>query len=66
MHDGRFETLEEVIDFYSDHIIASNNLDVNLFEEISLNNSEKESVLAFLHTFTDTTYLQDPHFLDPF
>ena len=66
MHDGRFETLEQVINFYSDSVIISNNLDVNLFDKIELNDEEKESLLAFLNTFTDTTYLSDPHFLDPF
>nr|GFD29678.1 hypothetical protein [Tanacetum cinerariifolium] len=36
MHDGRFKTLEEVLDHYSDHVqMASPGLDNNLIEGIN-------------------------------
>lgn len=66
MHDGRIETIEDVIDFYSDSIHFAGNLDVNLSEPINLNEEQKEYLLQFLHTLTDTSYLSNPHFLDPY
>lgn len=66
MHDGRIETLEEVVDFYNDSIHPALNLDVNLFEGVDLNASQRESLVAFMKTLTDTSYLSNPHFLSPF
>ena len=66
MHDGRILDLESVVDFYSDSIHISGNLDVNLSEPINLNEEEKGYLLAFLRMLTDTSYLSDPHFLNPF
>ena len=66
MHDGRITSLEGVVDFYSDSIHIAGNLDVNLSEPINLSDTEKEFLLDFLRTLTDTTYLSNSHFLDPF
>jgi cytochrome c peroxidase len=75
MHDGRFKTLEEVLDHYSDHVqMASPGLDNNLI--LGLNNppfgthmdltaAEKKQVIAFLNTLTDSAFLTDPRFADP-
>lgn len=71
MHDGRFQTLEEVIDHYSDHVQMSTG---DPFITQSLNNStgrilltpvEKRQLLAFLKTLTDTSFTNDPRFSDP-
>ena len=72
MHDGRFETLEEVVDFYSENIQAH----PNLHEELSFNNGsakkfnftnlEKEALVDFLHTLTDEELAADVRFSDPF
>jgi len=73
MHDGRFATLEDVINHYDSGIQRSPNLD-NLFkswdtgETIRLNLSEieKSALVAFLHTLTDESYMYDERFSDPF
>ena len=78
MHDGRFETLEEVLEHYdsgiktsstlSPLIIEADNLDTDDVEGISLNlrADEQTAIIAFLHTLTDHQYLHDPKFADPF
>ena len=58
MHDGRFKTLEEVIDHYSDQVKRSATLDPNLakhpMEGIGLTPKDKKALVAFLKTLTDT------------
>jgi len=75
MHDGRFETLEEVVEHYStgvqDHPNLSQELRTNSWgsgEPIQFNFSseEKEALLAFLHTFTDESFVNDVRYADPF
>jgi len=76
MHDGRFKTLEEVLDHYSDHVqMASPNLDNNLIQGLNnppfgthmdLTAAEKKQVLAFLKTLTDDNFVTDKRFSDPF
>ena len=72
MHDGRFATLEEVIDHYSDHIEPSATLSptlkdsANVPTRLRLTRKEKSDLLAFLHTLTDTAFITDPRFSDPF
>jgi cytochrome c peroxidase len=76
MHDGRFTTLEQVLDHYSDHVqMASPGLDNNLVEGINnrpfgthmdLTATEKRQVIAFLKTLTDSTFVSDKRFSSPF
>ncbi len=74
MHDGRFASLEEVVDHYSDDIQAHATLpqtgffrrDANGIIQAGLSAYEKASLVAFLHTLTDTEMLADPKFSDPF
>ena len=68
MHDGRFETLEEVIDHYSEGIHDSENLDINLFPNPPLNftDFEKEALIAFLKTLSDPSFVNNPDFSNPF
>lgn len=58
MHDGRFKTLEEVVDHYSDGVQRSPTLDPNLakhpLDGISLSPKDKKALVAFLRTLTDT------------
>jgi cytochrome c peroxidase len=58
MHDGRFKTLEEVIDHYSSGVQRSPTLDPNLAKHpndgIGLTSAEKKALVAFLKTLTDT------------
>lgn len=72
MHDGRFETLEEVVDHYSDNIVSHENLSEELrnvngsANKLNLNQKEKNSLIAYLHTLTDETIASDERFADPF
>ncbi|MGB0934147.1 MAG: cytochrome-c peroxidase [Lishizhenia sp.] len=69
MHDGRFETLDEVIDHYSSGIIQSPTLDP-LMEfasqgGVQLDNFEKQLLISFLNTLTDYNFINNPSFSDP-
>jgi len=69
MHDGRFFTLEEVLDHYSDHVTWSPTISP-LMELVGSNGAQltqqqKEDLLAFLRTLTDHEFLNNPDFSDP-
>ncbi len=70
MHDGRFSTMDEVIDHYSTGLKKNVNLDWRLtrFGNIGMDISgdEKEALIAFLGTLTDHDLLLDIKFSDPF
>lgn len=65
MHDGRFSTLEEVIDHYSSGGKDHPNRDVRM-QPLKFTTSEREALIAFLRTLTDRSFLTDPRFADPF
>ena len=70
MHDGRFSTLSEVLDFYSEGVNLSTNIDskMGLAHKggVHLTPKEKASIIAFLHTLTDSTFINNPEFSNPF
>ena len=77
MHDGRFATLRDVVDFYSDgiqpHPYLDERLSVNGFGvpgqepyQLNLTEEEREALVAFMHTFTDTVMVQAEWLSDPF
>lgn len=70
MHDGRFQTLEEVVDFYSTGIHQkSPNADehiVPLGRGLQLTPGQKADLVAFLHTLTDSAFITNKAFSDPF
>jgi len=70
MHDGRFDNLEEVLDFYSEGIqLASPNLDINILshgKQLNLSVQQKEDIIEFLKALTDTTFINNPAFSSPF
>ena len=49
MHDGRFKTLEEVVDFYNQGAIKNPYLDVTI-TPLELTEQEKQDVVAFLES----------------
>jgi len=65
MHDGRFETLQEVITHYTSGIQNSETLADELKEAIVLTPNEKVDLLVFLHTLTDKEFLFDKRFSFP-
>ena len=78
MHDGRFDTLEEVLEHYNEGIKMSSTLSPLIMEadnirkdsenRISLNLTEDEqpAVIAFLETLTDQEFVTSERFSDPF
>jgi cytochrome c peroxidase len=66
MHDGRFATLEEVIDHYSRGIKQHPNLDGRLRRPLNFDARQKAALVAFLKTLSDKHFLTDPRFADPF
>ena len=71
MHDGRFETLEEVIEHYATGVKQSSTLDELMFHNIEpgglpLSAEDKADLVAFLKTLTDTSLSVDSRFSDPF
>ena len=65
MHDGRFKTLEEVLDHYSSGGHPSGNLDPNI-QRFTLSPQDKQDLIAFLNMLTDTAFVQNPKFANPF
>lgn len=65
MHDGRFTTLEAVLDHYDHGMVESATLDPQLRRSglepgIALAPQERQDLLAFLHTLTDEQFLRNP------
>ena len=73
----RFETLEEVLDHYDQHVKESSTLDPLIREAsnepfvagqppaLHMTPEEKAAVIAFLHTLTDEAFLTNPAHRDP-
>ncbi|MEM1296192.1 MAG: MbnP family protein [Verrucomicrobiota bacterium] len=61
MHDGRFSTLEEVIEHYDSGVQRTATLDPNLAKHppagLELSPADKSALIAFLQTLTDTRFL---------
>ncbi|MEE1674369.1 cytochrome c peroxidase [Agarivorans aestuarii] len=72
MHDGRFASLEEVIEHYSSGIQLHQNLQAPLLDsngqafQFNFNEEEKQALIAFLNTLTDHDMLADEKYSDPF
>ena len=70
MHDGRFSSLEEVVDFYSEGIQNSSTIDPLIKNAdqggVRLDKTEKKALIAFLLTLTDSIFVSDPRYSDPF
>ena len=70
MHDGRVNTLEEVIDHYNEGL--RNNASLNpalamtMGTGLMLNETDKDALIAFLKTLTDTSLIQDSRYASPF
>lgn len=65
MHDGRFETLQDVITHYSSEVQQSETLSPELKNKIELTHKEKVDVLVFLRTLSDTEFLFNKRFTFP-
>ena len=72
MHDGRFSTLEQVIEHYSSGVQDGPALDGRLKGadglalRPNLPQADKDALVAFLRTLDDPVLAADPRFTDPF
>ena len=74
MHDGRFETLEEVIEHYNSGVQNHPNLSPQLRaggpngppRQLNLTETEKSALVAFLETLTDSEFMVDERWGSPF
>lgn len=79
MHDGRFATLEQVVEFYNSGVVNHPNLSPSLRlppgppgspppgpRRLNLTQNQKSALVAFLKTLTDLSVTTDPRFQDPF
>ncbi len=75
MHDGRFSTLEQVLEHYDKHVKLGEFTDPLIMEASNINGgaprlfltpTEKQQILSFLHTLTDSTFLTNPKYSSPF
>ena len=68
MHDGRFITLEAVLNFYSDLVENQPNLDPLLKKDghigIRMNATEKQYIIAFLKTLSDQNFITNKAFAE--
>ena len=66
MHDGRYNTLRQVIDYYTEEIdIEDPQLSDQLRKNIRLSSNEKKDLIAFIKTLTDTDFLYNKRFSFP-
>ena len=70
MHDGRFATIDEVIEHYNAGGHPSTTVDPFMkFTDpeitMELTPQKKEQIKAFLHTLTDHVFINDPRHQDP-
>lgn len=71
MHDGRFKTLEEVVEHYNSGIEPNPNLDTLLMDSsgkpirFGLNEQEKKQLVGLLKLFTDSSVVTDMRFSEP-
>lgn len=77
MHDGRFKTLAEVVEHYNSGVKAHPNLSQemrggrggggnNNIRRLNLSSAEKQALVAFMETLTDTGIAKDSKFSNPF
>ncbi len=73
MHDGRFTSLDQVLEHYSHGINNSPNLSDSLKSKtdgtplvMNISTADKQAIIAFLNTFTDNQMINDTKFSTPF
>jgi cytochrome c peroxidase len=72
MHDGRFATLEQVVEHYDAGVQSTPDLDPRLRgpdgtpRTLELTAPQKAALVAYLRALTDSAFLASPRFADPF
>ncbi len=72
MHDGRFKTLDEVLEHYSENIKLHRNLSEQFrnmdgsLKTLNISFVEKKAIIAFLNKLVDKDFITNPMYSDPF
>ncbi len=70
MHDGRFQSLEQVVEHYNSGIQTSATADPTVMNTqntgLLLNTQDKQDLVSFLKTLTDDTFLNNVEYASPF
>ena len=72
MHDGRFASLRDVVQFYSTGVKDSRDLDDRLRgadslpRRLNLTSQQIQALVAFLESLTDSAFLSEARFANPF
>ncbi|WP_412545690.1 cytochrome c peroxidase [Maricaulis sp. MIT060901] len=75
MHDGRFDTLEEVVNFYAtgvqdngetSNLLRQGNNAGAPIQRFDLDEEDVAALVAFMASFTDTSFTAEEAFSDPF
>ena len=72
MHDGRFTSLAQVVDFFDAGVQPASGLDARLKaadgtpRRLGLTAAQKAALVAFMGTLTDSAFLTAPRFASPF
>ena len=72
MHDGRFTSLDQVVEHYNSGIQPHPELDPKFIDQdgkplkMNLNAIEKKALVAFLRTLTDERITKDTRYANPF
>lgn len=68
MHDGRFNTLEQVLDHYANGVQQSATLSPLLQRNgqpgLGLSSSEQQQIISFLHTLTDEEFVRNTYLVE--
>ncbi|MCI0506926.1 MAG: hypothetical protein L0Z73_12565 [Gammaproteobacteria bacterium] len=70
MHDGRFATLEEVVEFYDSGVPHSPALDPLMIRprkgiQLNLTGQQKTDLVNFMKALTDTSFISNPKLSEP-
>jgi cytochrome c peroxidase len=65
MHDGRFNTLSQVLNHYRTGVQTNTTIDPLVASGIALTNAEATDLTLFLRTLTDSSFIRDTRFEEP-
>jgi cytochrome c peroxidase len=63
-HDGRYYSLDRMIDHYRNDVVLDFNTDALVRNKISITATEKAGLIAFIKTLTDTTFTKNVKFAE--
>lgn len=66
MHDGRYKSLQDVINFYGNPSNFSSSSDNHLLKIGQLSVTDKTDIITFLKTLTDYSFIHDKRFSKPY